>query len=128
PHRGWSAEGRDTTARDFAQRLVGLEPSIVVHKNGRARIPGSKETTPGMLGPSRRTDVEMQVSGADPDPVHGGEMTYRIALVSVQHQLGQSRGARGEIQEKRVRGPGDCVRQEFGRFMVSVTVGNPIRG
>jgi len=49
------------------------------------------------------------VAGLQADPVHRRQMPHRVALVAVQHQLGLGRGARGEVQEQRVVGPGRGV-------------------
>ncbi len=63
----------------------------------------------------------MHVARPQPDPVHRGQVADRIALVVVLHQLRARRGARGEIQQQRIGGPGWAVRREgFGRVQQRV--------
>ena len=84
------------TGRDFESAL-GVEAFVVVDEDSRARVPRREEPAPGVLGPSRRADVQVDIVGSDANPVHGSEVADGIALVSMQNQLRQGGRARGEM-------------------------------
>ena len=58
----------------------------------------------------------MNVAGLRADPIHGGEMADRVALVAVQHELRFRGGARSEIEQERIGRPGRTVGVEFDRL------------
>jgi len=96
-----------------------------MHKDGGARVPRREEAAPGVLGPSRSADVQVYVVGPDPNPIHGSEVTDRIALVSMQHELGQSGRPRSEIQHERIGRVGLAVWNEVGALLVGLRIGCP---
>ena len=57
----------------------------------------------------------MHVARLDADPVHGGQVPDRVADLGVRGQLGLGRGARGEVEQQRIAGPGDALRGELRR-------------
>ena len=67
----------------------------------------------------------MHVARAQPEHEDGGEMAHRIAAMRMQHQLRLRRGARGEIEQHRIVGPGRTVRREFGRVIEQAGIGVP---
>ena len=67
----------------------------------------------------------MHVARLDADPVHRGQVPHRVADLRVRDELGQGRGARGEVEQQRVAGPRDAVRGELGRLGERVGVGVP---
>ena len=112
PHGGRCAQRRDAVRGQHLQQRLRLEALVVGDEDAGARVPRREEAAPRVLGPARRGDVQVHVAGLQPQPVHGGQMPDRIALVRVQHQLGLGRGARGEIEQQRIGGLGHAVRRE----------------
>jgi hypothetical protein len=125
PNRRWRTHRSDAAAGDYLEGPLGAEAVVVMHEDGGARVPRREEAAPGMLGPSRCADVQVDVVGPDANPVHGGEVADGIALVSMQHQLGQSSRARSEIQHERIGRVGLAVWSEVGALFVSLRVGYP---
>src|SRR6185312_2038682 len=73
-----------------------------------------EEAAPGMLGPARRGNVQMDVAGPEPEPVHGREVANRIALVRMRHQLWLGGRPRSEVEQQRIAGPRCGARLEPG--------------
>ncbi len=55
-------------------------------------------------------------------------MAHGIALVRVHHQLGQRRGAGGEVKQERIGGVGRAVGRELRRLIVGLLVRDPSLG
>ena len=109
-HTVGGAQNVVTRARtERGQQRGGREPLVVQHQHGRARVPRREHVAPGVLGPARRGQVQVHVARLDADPVHGGQVPHRVADLRVRDQLGQRRGARGEVEQQRVAGPGDAL-------------------
>jgi len=83
------------------ERGARLEAAGERHDAG-ARVPGGEHARPCVLGPARRGNVEMRVPGPQAQTVHGREMAYRIACVSVDDELGAGGCAGSEIQKHRI--------------------------
>ena len=54
----------------------------------------------------------MHIAGFHPDPEHGGQVAHRVGGVRVLHELGLGGGARGEVEQQGLVGPGRRVRGE----------------
>ena len=67
----------------------------------------------------------MHVAGTQAEPIHGRQMPDRIALMTVQHELGRRRGAGGEIKKERIVGAGFAVGRELRRRVVAFFVRHP---
>src|SRR5205085_10089081 len=72
PHRRRRAQRGDAAAADGGKQTLGVEARLIDHEHGCAGVPWREETAPGVLGPARRGNVEMNVAGLKPEPVHGG--------------------------------------------------------
>jgi hypothetical protein len=64
---------------------------------------------------------------ADADPVHGGEVTHRIAALGVEDELGLRGGPAREVEEDRVVDVGLAVGDEVGGLVVRLLEGVPAR-
>src|SRR5258708_27702354 len=62
PHRRRRAKSSYAAAADGRQKSLGIEPRLVDHEHGGAGIPGREKTAPGMLGPARRGNVQMDIA------------------------------------------------------------------
>ena len=127
PHGGRRAQAGDLVLLQHAQQRRGREARVVEDEDGGARVPGREEAAPRMLGPAGRADVEVHVARLQADPVHGAEVTHRVALVRVQHQLGLGRGAAGEVKQQRIGGLGGAVGREGGGHAAAVVEVQPAR-
>ncbi|MCY1347415.1 hypothetical protein D9M69_335220 [compost metagenome] len=127
PDGGRCAEAGDIVAGQGFQQAAGGEARHVVDEHAGAGVPGREEAAPGVLGPAGGGDVQVQVAGLQADPVHGGKVADRVALVAVQHQLGLGGGAGGEVEQQRIGGQGDAVRLEFAGAGEGVGVVDPAR-
>ena len=114
PHRGRRAERRHLARTERGQQRGRREPLVVQHQHGGARVPRRVHVAPGVLGPARRGQVQVHVARLDADPVHGRQVPHRVADLRVRDQLGQRRGPRGEVEQQRIRGPGDALWHERG--------------
>ena len=120
PHRGRRAEGGDRVVRQHLQQGGGVEARIVVEEDAGAGVPGGEEAAPGVLGPARRTDIEVAIPLLQADPVEGGEVAHRVGLMGMGDQLGLGSGARGEVEQHGVVGGGRPVRGEGVAFVAGV--------
>ena len=92
-----------------------LNAALVGDEHRRAGVPGREETAPGVLRPTGRGDVQMDVAGQQAEHVHRREMPHRIGAVRMQHQLRLRGRAGGEIEQQRIVGVGFAVRRECRR-------------
>ena len=99
PHRRRRAEGRDPAADHDLEQLGRVEAGVVVHQHGRPRQPGREEVAPGVLAPARGGDVQVDVARPQPHPVQGRQVADGVGRLAVLDQLGQGRGARGEVEQ-----------------------------
>ena len=72
PHCGRRAERRNAMPGDDAERVLGIEAGAGMDENRGRRVPGREETAPGMLGPARRADVEVNVARTKAEPARRG--------------------------------------------------------
>src|SRR6185295_8598977 len=93
PHRGWRTESVDTRTAKLVQQRGGIETVVVVDEDGRLSDPGGEKTTPCVLGPARRADRKVNVTGAQADPRHRRQVPDRIADLRVLYQFRLARGA-----------------------------------
>ena len=112
PHRRRRAQRRHAAAPDSREQCLGVEARLIDHEHRRAGIPGREQTAPGVLGPAGRGDVQMDIAGLQPEPIHRRQSADGITALAVPHQLWFCRGARGEIQQHRIVGLGGPVRLE----------------
>ena len=108
-----------------ASKSLGVEARLVDHEHGGAGIPGREEAAPGVLGPARRGDIQMDIARLQSEPVHRRQSADGIAALAVAHQLGFCRRAGGEIQQHRIVGPGRPVRREAFRKIRGLFVSEP---
>ncbi|MNQ49378.1 hypothetical protein D3C85_632880 [compost metagenome] len=127
PDGGRRAEAGDAVAGQGFQQAAGGEARYVVDEDAGAGIPGGKEAAPGVLGPAGGGDIQVQVAGLQADPVHGGKVADRVALVAVQHQLGLGGGAGGEVEQQRVAGQGGAIRLELAGEVEGIAMVDPAR-
>ena len=125
PHRGRRAHRGDLVGLQHLERPAGHEAGVVVDEDRGPGVEGGEEARPGVLGPPRRADVHVDVPLPDPDPVHGGEVADRVAALGVQHELRLRGGPAREVEQHRVVDVGLAVRDEVGRLVVGVVVGEP---
>ena len=78
-----------------------------------------------MLGPARRADGPMHIAFFQAQPIQGGQMAHRVALLRVLHQLGLGRGARGEVLEQGVGHAGRLRRAEHRAGLLGVPIIGP---
>ena len=115
PHRRRRAQRGDAAAADGRKQGFCVEARLVDHEHSRARIPRREEAAPGMLGPARRGNIQMDVARLQPEPEHRRQRADRIAALAVPHQFWFCGGARGEIEQHRVIGMGRAVRRKVFR-------------
>ena len=111
----------------IVEQRLGVEARLVEGAHRRAGIPRREERAPGVLRPSRRGDVEMDVAGHQAEHEHGREMADRIGPVRMQHELGLRRGSGGEVEQHRIVGVGLRVRRERGGRLQEIVVAIPAR-
>ena len=99
PDRRRGAQCGDAESDQRSERVAGVETRLVVREHRRAGIPRREDAAPRVFGPSRRTDVPVQVVRLQADPVHGREMADRIALMRVLHEFGFRGGSRSEVEQ-----------------------------
>ncbi|MNP15643.1 hypothetical protein D3C76_1080100 [compost metagenome] len=71
PHGRRRAQAGDAVAFEHAEQGWRAEASSVVDEDAGTGIPGCKEAAPGVLGPARGRNVQVQVARLQADPVHG---------------------------------------------------------
>ncbi|MCY1350237.1 hypothetical protein D9M69_364650 [compost metagenome] len=125
PHGGRRAQAGHPVPLQHAEQGRGAEARDVVDEHAGAGVPRREQAAPGVLGPTRRGDVEVDVAGLQADPVHRGEVPDRVALVAVQHHLRLGGGAGGEVQQQRVVGAGRAIGGEGGGIAGRGGVGHP---
>src|SRR6185369_15438560 len=67
-------------------------------------------------------DIAMYVLRPQADPVHRRQVTDRVALMRVQHELRSRRRARSEVKKERIIHPRVRIRCKLRRFVVGVVV------
>ena len=102
PDRRRCAEGGHAVRLQDLQHLLGVEARVVVEEDGRARVPRGEDVAPRVLRPAGGGDVEVDVAGLEADPVHGRQVTDRVADLRVLDQLRLARRTGGEVEEQRV--------------------------
>ncbi len=128
PHRRWRAERAYPLLAERSQQQVRGEPLVAEDQRGRLRVPWGEHVAPGVLRPAGRGDVQVDVPRLQPDPVHRGQVAHRVGHLGVLHQLGLGRGARGEVEQQRVAGPGRPVRGELGAGLIRIGIAMPAGG
>ncbi|MNV46891.1 hypothetical protein D3C71_1387380 [compost metagenome] len=71
PHGRRRAQAGDAVAFQHAEQGLRAEACGVVDKDAGTGIPWCEEATPGVLGPARGRNVQVQVARLQADPVHG---------------------------------------------------------
>ena len=110
PHRRGGAQRGDLVGAQHAEQGGRVEPRVVVDEDRRLGDPRREERGPGVLGPAGARDVEVDVAGAQADPVHRREVADRVGALGVLDQLGLARRPGGEVEEQAVVGSGPRVR------------------
>src|SRR5215472_1711654 len=77
-----------------------------------------------MLGPAGSTDVKVDVIRTYANPEHGSQVPHWIALVRVQHELGQGGSARCKIQHQWIIRISVAVGREVRAFSIRSRVGD----
>ena len=122
------AQAGHAAALQRAEQSLRVEACAVVDEDAGAGVPGRKEATPGVLGPSRRRNVHVNVARAQSQPVHRRQVADWVALVRVQHQLGLGGRARGEVEQHGIGGEGRGVGHVRGRGAGGVAEWPPAGG
>ncbi len=110
PGGGRGAERVDLGAFELGEQAGRVEACGVVDEDGGLGDPGREEAAPGVLAPAGRTDRQVDVTGADAEPVHGAEVPDRVGRLGVHDHLRLRRGAGREVDQARVGGAGDDPR------------------
>ncbi len=104
-----------------------MKPRLIEDEHAGAGIPRREDAGIGVLGPARRGDVEVHVTGLQPQDIHRAEMPDRIALMAVLHELGFGGGAGCEVEQQRVGWARLAIRREIGGWRRQVFVTVPAR-
>src|SRR5439155_3401914 len=118
PHGRRRAERRHAAALERCEQPGRAEARDAVDEDARARVPGREEAAPGMLGPARRRDVQVDVARLQADPEHRRQMPDWIALMRMEYELGLRGRTRGEVEQQRIGRARLAVRFERSRLLV----------
>src|SRR5579872_4306220 len=113
PDGRWRAETRHAMGDEIVKGRARLEAFVERHDR-RARVPGRKETRPGVFRPARRGNVEVDIAWLEPQPEHRRQMADGVGLMTVQNELRPRGGARGKVEQQWVVGMGRTAWREGG--------------
>jgi hypothetical protein len=111
PHGRRRTEARHVVVAQLGEERSGVEALVVEQEDRRLGDPRREEAGPRVLGPAGAGDVEVDVAGAQAEPVHRRQVPDGVAHLGVLHQLGPAGRAGGEVEQQRVAGGGARVRR-----------------